>query len=129
MELEQAVEGKGVLVIDDDLATRQLFGTVLERQGFDVHLAANGRVAVEQIRSDPHDYSLVLMDHYMPEMDGLTACRALRKYLPTTPIVLMSSAELRTLALEAGADAFLSKPFPLGDLIACVSEYVPELEL
>ncbi|MFA7330078.1 MAG: response regulator [Candidatus Delongbacteria bacterium] len=102
-----------ILVVDDDATTRFLARTVLEAQGCRVSEAANGREAVEQFLAAPFD--LVLMDVQMPELDGFSACREIRR-LPggRDCLLLMLSgledADSLERASQAGAFDFLGKP-------------------
>jgi diguanylate cyclase (GGDEF)-like protein len=102
-----------VLVVDDDKVPRLMARESLEKAGFDVEEAANGREGVEAFeRLRP---SLVLMDAVMPEMDGFAACAAIRA-LPAgghTPILMMTSlddVESIRRAFEVGATDFATKP-------------------
>jgi len=102
-----------VLVVDDDKVPRLMARESLERAGFDVEEAADGREGVAAFaRLRP---SLVLMDAVMPEMDGFAACAAIRA-LPAgghTPILMMTSlddVESIRRAFEVGATDFASKP-------------------
>ncbi|MBJ9752210.1 response regulator [Burkholderia cepacia] len=99
---------KTILFVDDDEATRQTFGLLLEDEGNQVLLARNGLEAVAKISENAVD--LVITDWSMPGMDGVTLCRTLRAdpLHCSIPIVLMSSAEAPA---EAGLwDAFFRKP-------------------
>jgi CheY-like chemotaxis protein len=99
-----------VLVVDDDLDAADTMELLLQAQGFDVDLAANGQEAVE--KTDPKRHALVLMDFEMPVMDGLEACRRLKEQESTRPIpVLLATAGTIDLNLVREADAFLVKPF------------------
>ena len=116
---------KTVLVVDDDNSLRTLLVQALGREGFDIATAANGRAAVEQFCASGNDIHLALIDYEMPELDGLSACRALRNCCaPGTPIILMSAEPVQSAALDAGANAFLGKPFDLDDLLNCVREHI-----
>ncbi len=102
-----------VLVVDDDAAARLLVRTTLRRAGLEVIEAGDGVQALERIKARLPD--LVLMDVSMPEMDGFTACEALRK-LPggsRVPVVMMTGlddVESIERAFEVGASDFLTKP-------------------
>ncbi|NRF68105.1 response regulator [Aquincola sp. S2] len=102
-----------VLVIDDVAANRALVHSFLVPLGFEVFEADNGQAGVEKAQSLQPD--LVLMDMFMPVMDGLEATRQLRMTPPceAVPIISVSaiaSSSDRSLSLAAGADAFLPKP-------------------
>ncbi|NND58981.1 MAG: response regulator transcription factor [Gammaproteobacteria bacterium] len=117
-------EINGVLVVDDDNSIRQLVGSALSRAGFNVTLAANGRIGVEHVRAATRPFGLILMDHHMPEMDGLKACRVMRSCAPDTPIIMMSTDQLSPVVREAGADDFLPKPFAIRELINCINKHI-----
>jgi CheY-like chemotaxis protein len=103
-----------VLVADDDPGTRELVRISLGFGHFSVVEAVDGAEALELARSQPFD--LVLLDVMMPKSDGLSTCRELKADPATTdvPIVLLTGVvtdEVRRRAVEAGAEAFLAKPF------------------
>jgi two-component system, sensor histidine kinase len=101
------------LIVDDDAVMRLLARTALEGSGWSVEEAENGREALEAFQRLQPD--VVLLDVMMPEMDGFTACAALRK-LPEgehTPILIMTGLDdynSITQAYDAGATDFLNKP-------------------
>jgi len=105
---------KTVLVVDDDQTSRRLVGFQMERHGFAVEFATNGMEAVSKSRD--REFSLIIIDVYMPEMDGIDAVMAIRAYDASkqrvrVPIVSTSSDdEVRSRMLEAGADVFFVKP-------------------
>ena len=103
-----------ILVVDDFDDTRLLLRTWLEKRGFRVLEAVNGLDAVARAESDSPD--LINMDVQMPQLDGLSATRRIRKVkeLDTVPIVAVSAYgadQFRELALEAGCDEYVSTPF------------------
>jgi len=102
-----------ILVVDDELDILEIIRHALNKEGFEVHIAANGFQAVEQTRKIKPD--LILMDVMMPVMDGMEACRQLKEDNDTKniPIVFLTarSEEFAELAgFEAGADDYISKP-------------------
>lgn len=101
---------RSVLVVDDDPAIRDAIRALLERAGTRVRTAVHGREALELVAEEAPD--LILMDFQMPEMDGVTACEALKANPKTQKIpVLLATAsqvDLRTLTY---ADGFLVKPY------------------
>ncbi len=102
-----------VLIVDDDTVARLLAREALERSGWSVEEAENGRLGVESFIQ--HHPDLVLLDIMMPEMDGFTACAELRR-LPEgrhTPVLIMTGLEdyqSITQAYDAGATDFIVKP-------------------
>ncbi len=115
-----------VLVADDNPTNRLVAELILAAVGADIVSVENGRLAVEATEVSPFD--VVLMDLQMPEMDGLTAIRAIRtreaeEGRSRTPIVVLSANVMRDhieASAAAGADGHLGKPFRAEDLIATV---------
>ena len=106
-----------LLVAEDNKVNQMLIAALLRRLGHDCTIVANGREAVEALAAEPFDG--VLMDMQMPEMDGLTATRAIRRTDPLTPIIALTadaSAERRRFYDNAGLTDFLTKPIELDRL-------------
>jgi two-component system response regulator MprA len=113
--------GRRILIAEDDRAVRQSLERTLRVEGFAVTAVRNGVEAVSACDGDHPD--LVILDVMMPEMDGLTACRALRARLPALPILMLTARHEvgdRVAGLEAGADDYLVKPYASAELIARV---------
>jgi len=109
-----AVSPAMLLVVDDDEMNRDMLSRRLERQGFRVATAENGRQAMAAVRSQPFD--LVLLDIMMPEMDGYTVLQRLKadEYLCHIPVIMISALdELDSVVrcIEMGAEDYLPKPF------------------
>ena len=103
-----------ILVVDDFDDTRLLLRTWLERRGFRVVEAENGIQAINQAETESPD--LIIMDMQMPQLDGLSATRRIRKLesMNSVPIVAVSAYgadQFRELALAAGCDEYISTPF------------------
>ena len=112
-----------VLVVEDDAALRVLLRDFLELLGYAVHLAANGREALEHLKQTRPD--LILLDFMMPDMDGRTFGAAVRRDGRTMdlPIVLMSAVpEAAQVRGEIRAQALLCKPFDLDELARVVEQ-------
>lgn len=117
--LGQHRDKPGVLVVDDEHMVRVMLQLGLERNGFDVWLAANGREAIELYRAHREDIAVVLLDVQMPGLDGPHTLDALRELDPKVLACFMSGAtgaytpeELR----QQGAACIIAKPFFLDDL-------------
>ncbi|HEX8025054.1 MAG TPA: response regulator transcription factor [Candidatus Limnocylindrales bacterium] len=111
---------KTVLVVDDEAKIAQLARDYLERAGFAVLTAGDGRSALQQIRSRRPD--LVVLDLGLPEVDGLEVTRTVRES-SGIPIVMLTARddELdKLLGLELGADDYITKPFSPRELVARV---------
>jgi len=102
-----------ILVVDDELDILEIIRHTLNKEGFEVHVAANGAQAIEQAKKIKPE--LILMDVMMPVMDGMEACRQLKENADTKTIAIVfltaRSEEFAELAgFEAGADDYISKP-------------------
>lgn len=103
------------LVVDDSRAMRSIIGKFLKELGFEVHEAASGLEALVEIRRI-ENLSLVLVDWNMPEMDGCEFLKRVRQEpefhdVPIMMVTTESEMEQVTVALEAGANEYLMKPF------------------
>lgn len=112
--MERNAKASSVLVADDDEAMRQLLAIELERDGFQVFGAANGREALDTARSRMPDAALMNVE--MPVMDGLEVTRTLREHPKTSRIlvVIMSVFDAKddiVKGLETGALDYISEPF------------------
>lgn len=111
---------KKVLVVDDAAFMRTIISEVLNKNGFDrIAEAEDGEKAVLAFNTDRPD--LVIMDITMPNMDGLEACRAMRKIDSDVPVILSGVSEFTDEAFRAGARDFLVKPFKPDRLIEAVN--------
>jgi len=110
----------GVLIVEDDSKTAELIRLYLDRDGYPVMVARNGREGLELARR--HPIALVLLDVMMPEMDGLDVCRILRDESDVGIILVTARTdEVDTLAaLDLGADDYVTKPFRPRELVARV---------
>jgi DNA-binding response OmpR family regulator len=111
---------KTILVVDDEPKIVKLVRDYLERAGFEVRVAGNGKDALSQARSEKTD--LVILDLGLPQMDGLDVTRALRK-ISNVPIIMLtgrSEESDKLIGLELGADDYVTKPFSPKELVARV---------
>ncbi|PJF43922.1 MAG: hypothetical protein CUN55_06585 [Phototrophicales bacterium] len=105
---------KRILVVDDEMGARTLIGIMLERGGFEVLKAQNGREALEMLDTiEPPD--MFILDVMMPEIDGIQLCRMLRERDDTKaiPILILSArgdAKSVIQGMEAGATDYILKP-------------------
>ena len=120
MNTEQSNDGQGkILVADDDSSTRRALRVTLSGMGFTVVEAARGEEALSLARVTWFD--AVLLDVDMPGMGGVEACRFIRRAVPRLPILMltvMDSEDDKVLALDAGADDYITKPFQVRELAA-----------
>jgi two-component system KDP operon response regulator KdpE len=120
MNTEQSDAGQGtILVVDDDSSTRRALRVTLSGMGFAVVEAARGEEALSLARVTWFD--AVLLDVDMPGMGGVEACRCIRHAVARLPILMltvMDSEDDKVLALDAGADDYITKPFQVRELAA-----------
>ena len=111
---------KTILVVDDEPKIVKLVRDYLERAGFEVHVASNGKIALSLARSEKPD--LIVLDLGLPQMDGLDVTRELRK-VSNLPIIMLtgrSEEADKLIGLELGADDYITKPFSPKELVARV---------
>ncbi len=114
-----------VLVVDDDPATRDLLTRFLQRDGFRVVAAPDGRAGLEQARAlRPR---VILLDVTMPRMDGWTVLRSLRSdpELGATPVIMVTVLDEQNLAFSLGATDYLHKPVEWGQLKEAMERFRP----
>ncbi len=118
----RVLAGKRALIVDDDMRNIFALATVLDEQGMEIASANNGRDAIRKVESDA-EIDVVLMDIMMPEMDGITTIKEIRK-LPKggdLPIIAVTAKAMkgdRERCIEAGAWDYLSKPVDRLHLLA-----------
>lgn len=105
-----------ILVVDDDRPIRDLIATVLEEAGYEIRQAIHGSQAMALLDDALPD--LIISDMMMPIMDGVTLCHYAKERWDIA-VILMSSAP--PAVIDAGQDAFLSKPFTLDTLESLVA--------
>jgi DNA-binding response OmpR family regulator len=114
-----------IIVADDEPLVQQTVSRLLESAGYTVVLTENGEELVRTALADPP--TLILVDMHMPIMDGPEAVRQLRADHRTVnvPIVMMSAhPDAVALALDAGADGFLYKPFTIDEILHSIAHHI-----
>ena len=122
-----------ILVIDDDRSVSAAIEASLHRQGCEVVLVENGRLGIRAFETS--NFDAVMVDIFMPEMDGLETIRRFRRQAPTVPIIAMSGFRFRdsrggaapdflSIAATLGATYCLRKPFGPEQLMAAVSSHL-----
>ncbi len=121
---DEALVGKKVLVVDDDMRNIFALSSVLERRGMAVLTAGTGREAISMLESTP-DVAIVLMDIMMPEMDGYATMQVIRQNpsFRRLPIIALTAKAMkgdREKCLEAGASEYLAKPVNTEQLLSAL---------
>lgn len=112
--MHSAPQSPSILIVEDSMCQAEQLRLMLEKHGYSVRIASDGKQALESIRNAPP--SLVISDIIMPEMDGYQLCAAIRadetmRDLPVVLLTALSSPRDILLALECDADNFISKPY------------------
>jgi DNA-binding response OmpR family regulator len=116
-----------ILIVDDDPEIVELLRLALTAAGYSVRGAANGQEALRKAFRAPPD--LVVLDLVLPGMNGFSVCEQLRRNTATASVPILMITVLtgefpRLVGAEAGADAYLNKPFRMEELVACVDGLV-----
>jgi two-component system KDP operon response regulator KdpE len=107
-----------ILIVDDAQQVRRVLRTALSAQGYTIYEAATGEEALDAIRAAVPD--AILLDVNMPGMGGLETCREIRRTMdvPILMLTVRNSERDKVLALDAGADDYVVKPFGMQELLA-----------
>ena len=119
-----AITSRRALIVEDESSIREIVRLHLSLAGFETEEIADGRTALDRLRTNPFD--LVILDVMLPGVDGVSLCRALRSHGPNQRAgVLMLTARdtepEKVLGLESGADDYLTKPFGVREFMARVT--------
>lgn len=127
---DMVFEGRRILLVEDDVRNIFALSSVLEPLGAQLLVARNGREALDALLKDAQ-VDIVLMDLMMPEMDGLTATREIRKRpeLRDLPIIALTAKAMqddRRNCLEAGANDYIAKPIDVDKLVSLCRVWMPK---
>ncbi|HEV7731395.1 MAG TPA: response regulator [Candidatus Binatia bacterium] len=132
---EAFLDGRRLLLVEDDVRNVFALTSVLEQKGARLEIARNGREALTALERAGGDGSapieLVLMDVMMPEMDGITAMREIRRRpewrkLPVIALTAMAMADDRDKCLAAGANDYITKPIDVDKLLSLIKVWLPK---
>jgi CheY-like chemotaxis protein len=132
---DAALEGRRILVVEDDVRNVFALTSALEPRGAVVQIARNGREALHALelsaQGDAPPIDLVLMDVMMPEMDGLTATREIRKrrQLKSLPVITLTAKAMKNdqeQCLQAGANDYMAKPLDVEKLLSLIRVWMPK---
>ncbi len=107
-----------ILVVDDDKNICELLRLYIEKEGFEVQIANDGKAAIDMFETG--NFSLIMLDIMLPELDGWQVCREIRKKSQCPIIMLTAKGEVfdKVLGLELGADDYVVKPFEAKEVVA-----------
>ncbi|MBN1298205.1 MAG: response regulator transcription factor [Actinobacteria bacterium] len=111
---------ENILVVDDDKEIRKLIKDFLQKEGYSVETAGNGRTAISMLSENLNKYSLVVLDLMLPDISGIDVCKKIRE-LFTLPVIMLTAKSEdidKITGFEAGADDYITKPFNPGELVA-----------
>lgn len=119
------MEGKKILIIEDEEVIAKMLGDRLKSQGFLIQIEAGGMTGLKTARTWKPD--LIVLDIMLPEMDGYKVARLLKfdesfKHIPIIMLTARTQDTDRQKGLEAGADAYITKPYEPEELMAKIKE-------
>ncbi|MFF5932398.1 HAMP domain-containing protein [Streptomyces sp. NPDC012508] len=128
--VDATLQGRTVLVVDDDARNLYALSGILELHGVEVLHAEDGRKGIDALAANP-DIDLILMDVMMPEMDGYTATAKIRQmpahaHLPIIAVTAKAMPGDREKSLASGASDYVTKPVDADDLINCIRRWLGE---
>ena len=113
-----------ILIVEDEESLADSLRYNLEREGFRVGVASDGRKAIDRFRAEPP--SLVILDLMLPEISGLDVCRTIRAE-SDVPIIMVTAKDSeadKVSGLELGADDYVTKPFSVRELVSRVRAHL-----
>ncbi|MBQ9930820.1 MAG: response regulator transcription factor [Firmicutes bacterium] len=123
------MDSKKVLIIEDEKSISDIIKFNLNKEGFDVDTAYDGKTGLDKALSGSPD--LILLDVMLPVMDGFAVCKKVRES-STVPILMLTAKEEevdKVLGLELGADDYITKPFGMRELIARIKANIRRIDL
>lgn len=121
--------GKRILIIEDEKSISDIIEFNLNKEGFEIDAAYNGKTGLEKALSNKPD--LILLDVMLPELDGFQVCKKVRE-TSSVPIIMLTAKEEevdKILGLELGADDYITKPFSMRELIARIKANIRRVDL
>ncbi|SFC73909.1 two-component system, OmpR family, alkaline phosphatase synthesis response regulator PhoP [Alkalibacterium subtropicum] len=120
---------KKVLVVEDEQSIAKLLQYNLEKEGYEVDVAMDGKEGLDRALED--DYTIILLDLMLPTKDGMDVCRELRQEKIDTPIIMLTAKDSeidKIVGLEIGADDYMTKPFSPREVTARIKAILRRVE-
>jgi len=132
LETDKILQGKDVLLVDDDMRNVYALSMVLKRQGMNITIATNGEEALKKLDTMPK-LDIVIMDIMMPVMDGFETTRRIRKkdQFKNLPIIAVTAKAMpndKTACIEAGANDYITKPIDAEKLLSMMRVWLSSAE-
>lgn len=116
------------MVVEDNPMNQLLIKTILENNNYCVFVAENGLKACEELKKNPDDYSIILMDIMMPIMNGYIASEEIRKNIDQTiPIIAVTAdvtSNVKEKCIKSGMNDYISKPYSADLLLKIILSYI-----
>ena len=119
-----------ILIVDDERSIRDTLSGVLMDEGYDVNVAENGREALKRLKDELP--SIVMLDIWMPELDGIETLKQIKETNPELPVIMMSghgTIEVAVKATRLGAYDFIEKPLSLEKVSLSISHALEQQRL
>lgn len=118
-----------ILLVEDERHMAMFIEMELEHEGYRVDTAYDGREGLK--KAEKHEYTLILLDIMLPELDGIEVCKRIRQFsnVPIIMLTAVSDISDKVLGLDAGANDYLTKPFAIEELLARIRVYFRNSEL
>ncbi len=127
------MEDDSILVVDDEEDTVELARMVLEYEGYRVFSASDGEEAIQFLNTNSEKPNLILLDVLMPKVNGLEVCKWIKNNpkLKNIPVLIFTAKvgkKDRIAGKEAGADAYINKPFSADDLLNLIKTHLERVK-
>lgn len=113
-----------ILVIEDDKITSAIINSALKEKGYTVDLADDGQKGIDFADLNQGQYSCIILDLILPDINGFDICKTIRKNGDSTPILILSAhddPDYKVTGLNIGADDYLTKPFDIPEFLARIA--------
>jgi DNA-binding response OmpR family regulator len=126
--MAETERGAGVLIVDDEPSIVETVRFALEKAGYPCLVAYDGEEAMRIVRAQ--NPALILLDIMLPKLNGFQICRLLKfdelyRHIPIIMLTARAQERDRLLGKETGADAYVTKPFELPELLRVIARYLP----